>query len=191
MSPKDLSTIHFLNKILDSGVRVLKIEGRARSAEYVKTVTRCYNEAVLSVLDGSFGEEKITGWQNILSQVFNRGFWDGYYLGQKLGEWSHVYGSQASKKKIYCGKVTNYYDKIGVAEILIEAGELNLGSDILVMGPTTGVVESKVTEIRLENNQVVKAIKGDTCSIPLQNMVRRSDKLYLWADTTKGTNRKY
>lgn len=189
MSPKDLSTIHFLNKILDSGVRVLKIEGRARSAEYVKTVTRCYNEAVYSILDGSYGGEKISGWQNSLSQVFNRGFWDGYYLGQKLGEWSHVYGSQATKKKIYCGKVTNYYDKIRVAEILIEADELNLGSDILIMGPTTGVVESKVTEIRVENNQVVKALKGDTCSIPLGNMVRRSDKLYLWADITKGTTR--
>jgi putative protease len=188
MSPKDLSTIHFLNKILDAGVRVLKIEGRARSPEYVKTVTSCYNEAVNSIIDGSYGDEKITKWKERLSQVFNRGFWDGYYLGQRLGEWSHVYGSAATRKKIYTGKGTNYYDKIKVAEILIEAGELHVGDDILIMGPTTGVIETKVKEIRVDLKPVNKAVKGEKCSIPLDTLMRRSDKIYRWVKTSPVIN---
>lgn len=184
MSPKDLSTIHFLNKILDAGVRVLKIEGRARSPEYVKTVISCYNEAVNSIIDGSYGDEKIAKWKERLSEVFNRGFWNGYYLGQRLGEWSHVYGSAAKRKKIYTGKGTNYYDKIKVAEILIEAGELHVGDDILIIGPTTGVVETKVKEIRVDLKPVDKAVKGEKCSIPVDSLMRRSDKIYRWVETT-------
>jgi putative protease len=182
MSPKDLSTIHFLNKILDSGVRVLKIEGRARSPEYVKTVSACYNEAIHAIIDESFGKEKIENWTNRLSQVFNRGFWDGYYLGQPLGEWSHVYGSAATRKKIYAGKCTNYFDKIKVAEVQIEAGELKVGDEILILGPTTGVIEHKVKEIRVDLKQVNKAIKGDRCSIPIDQLLRRSDKIYKWIE---------
>ncbi|MFW5821591.1 MAG: peptidase U32 family protein [Bacteroidota bacterium] len=182
MSPKDLCTIHFLNKIIDAGARVLKIEGRARSPEYVKTVVRCYNEAVNAIINGNYNREKIDRWQNELQMVFNRGFWDGYYLGQKLGEWSHVYGSQATKKKIYTGKCTNYYDKIAVAEILVESGELSLGDDILIIGPTTGVVETRVKEIRVEHEPAAKAVKSQKCSIPVDTLVRRSDKVYKWID---------
>lgn len=178
MSPKDLSTIHFLNKILDAGVRVLKIEGRARSPEYVKTVTSCYNEAVNAILEGDYNEMKISQWQDRLKSVFNRGFWDGYYLGQRLGEWSHVYGSQATKKKIYTGKITNYYDQIKVAEILIEASELHVGEEILIIGSTTGVLEYRVKEIRVDRKKVSVAKKGDLCSIPMPELIRRSDKLY-------------
>lgn len=183
MSPRDLCTIHFLNKILDSGARVLKIEGRARSPEYVKTVVSSYNEAVNSIVDGTYGEEKIEFWKKELRKVFNRGFWDGYYLGQRLGEWSHVYGSQATKKKIYTGKCTNYYDRIGVAEILVEAGELKIGDEILIIGPTTGVLETKVNELRVEKETAEKAVKTQKCSIPVDQLVRRSDKVYRWVDT--------
>lgn len=182
MSPKDLSTIHFLNKIIDAGARVLKIEGRARSPEYVKTVVKCYNEAVKAIIYGNYNQEKIAEWQKELQMVFNRGFWDGYYLGQRLGEWSHVYGSQATKKKIYTGKCTNYYDKIAVAEILVESGEISLGDDILIIGPTTGVVETRVKEIRVEHEPTAKAVKSQKCSIPVDTLVRRSDKIYKWID---------
>lgn len=185
MSPKDLSTIHFLNKILDSGVRVLKIEGRARSPEYVKTVTSCYSEAVDAIIDGSFGEEKIEAWRNRLAQVFNRGFWDGYYLGQRLGEWSHIYGSQASHKKVYTGKVTNYFDKIQVAEVLIEAGELSVGDNLIITGPTTGVVETVVEEIQIDHKSVKGAKKGVRCSMPVKTHIRRSDKVYRLIETDR------
>jgi putative protease len=178
MSPRDLCTVHFLNKLLDAGVRVLKIEGRARSPEYVKTVVECYNEAVHSMIGGTYTPEKIAGWRERLSTVFNRGFWDGYYLGQRLGEWSEVYGSKATKKKLYIGKVTNYFTNIHVAEILCESGTLEVGDDILLMGPTTGVIETNVEEIRLELKNVNKAAKGDTFSIPVDTFLRRSDKLY-------------
>ena len=178
MSPKDLCTIHFLNKILDAGVRVLKIEGRARSPEYVKTVTQCYNEAVNSLIDGSYGAEKINEWKTRLSTVFNRGFWDGYYLGQKLGEWSHVYGSQATKKKIYIAKATNYFDKIKVAEFVVESGELNIGDQIIITGPTTGVVDAVIDEIQVDRKKVQTANQGERCSIPVGELIRRSDKLY-------------
>ena len=188
MSPKDLSTIHFLNKLLDAGVRVLKIEGRARSPEYVKTVTSCYNEAVESYVSGTFTREKINGWTERLGKVFNRGFWDGYYLGQRLGEWSEVYGSAATTRKTYIGKGTNYFDRIGVAEFLIETGEISIGDQILIIGPTTGVIETMIDEIRVNETNTEKAVKGETCSIPIKETVRRSDKLYKVVSRTPRKN---
>lgn len=182
MSPKDLSTIHFLNKIVDAGVRVLKIEGRARPPEYVDTVVSCYDEAVKSLTDNSFSEEKIKGWKQRLSTVFNRGFWDGYYLGQKLGEWSHVYGSQATKKKVYIGKGTNYFQKIGVAEFLVETGSLETSDEIIITGPTTGVIRLKVKEIRVDDKKVSRVLKGERFSMLVDEIVRRSDKLYKVVD---------
>lgn len=178
MSPKDLSTIHFLNKILDAGVRILKIEGRARSPEYVKTVVACYSEAVDAYLSGTFNKEKTELWEKRLSSVFNRGFWDGYYLGQRLGEWTDVYGSAATRKKSYLGKCTNYFDRIGVGEFSMETGELETGDEILIIGPTTGVIETLVAELRVDDKAVTKTIKGEKFSLPLPELVRRSDKLY-------------
>lgn len=178
MSPKDLSTIKFLNKVLDAGVTVLKIEGRARPAEYVKTVSECYNDAINAYLNNEFTQEKIDAWTERLSTVFNRGFWDGYYLGQKMGEWSHKYGSRATKRKLYIGKTTNYFSKIGVAEFLIESYDLKVGDDILITGPTSGVVQTKVKEIRVDLKNTEKAIKGELCSVAMPELVRRSDKLY-------------
>jgi putative protease len=178
MSPKDLMTIHFLNKMLDAGVSVFKIEGRARSPEYVKTVSKCYKEAIDAYNDNSFTEEKIEDWKERLSTVFNRGFWDGYYLGQRLGEWSHKYGSRATKRKIYLGKVTNFFSNLNVAEILVETGEIEAGDDFIIMGPTTGVYEGSVSEIRVDLNPAKKAVKGDKFSMKLESLVRRNDKLY-------------
>ncbi len=185
MSPKDLCTINFLNKVLDAGVRVLKIEGRARPPEYVKTVSESYNEAVLAYLDGTYNEEKISNWMNRLSAVFNRGFWDGYYLGQKLGEWSHKYGSRATKRKIYIGKTTNYFTKIKVAEFLIESHDLQVGDEILITGPTTGVVQLTVDEIRVDLKNTKIANKGVRCSVPVNTLIRRSDKVYKTVDAEK------
>ena len=182
MSPKDLKTIHFLNKVLDAGVSILKIEGRARSADYVKTVTSCYNEAIHAYLDGSFTREKIVDWETRLSAVFNRGFWDGYYLGQRLGEWSEVYGSRATRKKVYVGKGTNYFDRIGVAEVLVESGALRVGDAIMITGPTSGVIEMTIGELRVDERSVNKAVKGDRCSFPVEQVVRRSDKVYVMVD---------
>jgi len=178
MSPKDLKTIHFLNKLLDAGVRVLKIEGRARPPEYVKTVVECYNEAIQAYLSDQFTREKIENWDRRLSTVFNRGFWDGYYLGQRLGEWSEVYGSQATEKKVYLGKVTNYFSRIGVAEFLIETGSLQKGDRILITGPTTGTLNSIVDEMRIDETLADSVNKGDRFSSALPGPVRRSDKLY-------------
>ena len=178
MSPKDLKTIHFLNKLLDAGVSVLKIEGRARSAEYVKTVVSCYDEAIHAYVDGSFTREKIEDWDKRLATVFNRGFWDGYYLGQRLGEWSEEYGSRATLKKVYTGKVTNYFDRIGVAEVLVETGKLEVGDSIIIIGPTTGAIETSVKELRVNEVNCNTAEKGDRCSLPLEQPVRRSDKIY-------------
>ena len=178
MSPKDLKTIDFLDKILDAGVRVLKIEGRGRSPEYVKTVTRCYREAVESYVEGTFSPEKVAQWNEDLKTVYNRGFWDGYYLGRKMGEWSEQYGSQATHKKIYVGKVTNYYSKIGVAEILVEATPLEKGDKIYIIGPTTGVYEGSVEELRVDEKNTSIAKQGIVCSIPVAALLRRSDKLY-------------
>ncbi len=185
MSPKDLCTINFLNKILDAGVSVLKIEGRARPAEYVKTVSECYNEAINAYIDGSFGEEKINAWMERLSAVFNRGFWDGYYLGAKMGEWSHKYGSRATKRKMYIGKTTNYFTKINVAEFLIESYDLKVGDEILITGPTTGVIQTKVEEIRVDLKNTEAAEKGMLCSVPIDFLIRRSDKLYKVVDADK------
>lgn len=182
MSPKDLCTIGFLDKLIESGVRVLKIEGRARSAEYVKEVTACYDEAVRAIENGTYNREKTEVWRNRLSTVFNRGFWDGYYLGQKMGEWNTGYGSSAIKRKVYLGKITNYFTKLNVAEIKLENGDLNKGDIILVTGPTTGVIEYKVKEIRVDLSVTEKAIKGVLCSIKIKDHLRRSDKVYKWVD---------
>jgi putative protease len=183
MSPKDLCTISFLDQIIDAGARVLKIEGRARPPEYVKTVTRCYGEAAAAVADGTFGQEKVEGWMKQLETVFNRGFWDGYYLGQKLGEWSTTYGSAATKRKIYLGKVTNYFSKAGVAEIKLETGDLSAGDELLITGPSTGIVELTVGELRdASEKEAVKVLKGELCSVKTGETVRRSDKVFRWVD---------
>jgi len=182
MSPKDLCTIGFIDKMIGSGVRVFKIEGRARSAEYVKVVSSCYDEAVKSVCEGNYTVEKIAAWRERLSTVFNRGFWDGYYLGQRLGEWNSQYGSSAAKRKVYLGKVTNYFTKIGVAEIKLENGDLEKGETILIMGPTTGVIEHTVEEIRVDLKETGKALKGEFCSIRITDIIRRSDKVYSWVN---------
>lgn len=178
MSPKDLCTINILDKIINSGVKILKIEGRARSPEYVKTVSECYDEAITSYCEGTFSDEKIEKWMKRLSSVYNRGFWNGYYLGSKTGEWSNNYGSQSTKKKIYVGKNRNYFSKIKVAEFLVETGSVKIGDEILIIGPTTGVIETTIKEIRLNLISVNSAVKGDRVSIPVERIVRRSDKLY-------------
>ncbi len=178
MSPKDLCTISFIDKLIESGVRVLKIEGRARSAEYVKTVSECYHEALLSVCENSYSLEKIDNWKAKLSTVYNRGFWDGYYLGQKLGEWSNIYGSKATKKKVFLGKSLNYFSNIKVAEFIIETGSLKVNDEIIIIGPTTGVIETKAKEIRVNLEPVTSAQKGEKISISIGTIVRRSDKLY-------------
>ena len=183
MSPKDLCTIGFLDKMIDSGVRVLKIEGRARSAEYVKEVSSCYNEAVHAIENGTFSKEKTNEWRARLATVFNRGFWDGYYLGQTMGEWNTNYGSSATKRKVYLGKITNYFTKLNVAEIKLENGDLNKGDTILITGPTTGVVEYLVDEIRVDLKVAEKALKGELCSIKTPDFLRRSDKVYKWVDS--------
>ncbi len=178
MSPKDLCTIGFINKMIDAGVQVFKIEGRARSAEYVRTVCECYDEAVRAYVDNAYTPEKIEQWKERLSTVFNRGFWDGYYLGQRLGEWSEVYGSNASQKKVYIGKVTNYFNNLQVGEFKIEAYSLNVGDKILITGPTTGAIQTEAVEIRVELQSVGQAEKGLLCSVPVAEKVRRGDKLY-------------
>ena len=189
MSPKDLCTIGFLDQIIDAGARVLKIEGRARGPEYVKTVCSCYREAVDAITDGSYSEEKVKDWTTRLSTVFNRGFWNGYYLGQKLGEWSTSYGSSATKRKVYLGKISNYFKKLNVAEIKIETGDLSTGETIIITGPTTGVIEITVTELRDEQTiPAEKVLKGTLCSIPSKELLRRSDKVFKWVDASRGGN---
>ncbi|MGF7140288.1 peptidase U32 family protein [Roseimarinus sediminis] len=185
MSPKDLKTIHFLNKILDAGVSVLKIEGRARAPEYVKTVVSCYREAAEAYLQGTFNDEKIADWDQRLATVFNRGFWDGYYLGQRLGEWSKNYGSQASKRKIYIGKSLNYFANIKVGEFKIETQKISIGDKIMITGPTTGVIETVVNEIRVDLQKVDTAPKGAKCSILVGEKIRRADKLYKLVDASE------
>lgn len=180
MSPKDLCTIEFVDKIIDAGITVFKIEGRARSAEYVKKVTGAYRKAADAVLAGTYTPELITELKKEVSEVFNRGFWDGYYQGARLGQWSDVYGNKATKKKTYVGKVTNYFSNIGVAEILVETGEISVGNTLLMVGPSTGVVELKAEEIRVELQPVQKAVKGEFCSIAVPERLRRSDKVYLF-----------
>ena len=178
MSPKDLNTVSFLDKILDAGVRVLKLEGRGRSPEYVKTVASVYREAVNAWFEGEYNQEQIDQWNERLSKVYNRGFWDGYYLGRKTGEWTEEYGNQATVRKMYVGKVTNYYSNIQVAEIKIETNSLVLDDEIKIIGPTTGVYEDVVSEIRVDLKTVDEAVKGDICSVHVKELVRRGDKLY-------------
>lgn len=212
MSPKDLCTIGFMDKIIDAGVTVFKIEGRARSAEYVKRVASCYRRAADAVCDGTYTAELGIKLKEELAEVFNRGFWDGYYQGARLGEWSEVYGSKATRKKAYCGKVTNWFGRLGVAEILVESGSLNVGDKILVIGPTSGCIEYTVPEIRVDLKPVQEALKGTYCSVPIdwskvvpgareeaqglcgescdenacraieESRLRRSDKVYIWPE---------
>ena len=179
MSPKDLKTIDFIDKMIAAGVRVFKIEGRARGADYVDTVVRCYKEAIKAVEDGSFTDEHKAAWNERLSRVFNRGFWDGYYQGQLLGEWTKKPGSSATEKKTYCGKGIRYYSKLGVAEFKIEACELHRGDRILITGPTTGAVYATASEIRFDLRPVETAKKGWHISIPIPVKVRPSDKLFI------------
>ena len=178
MSPKDLKTIRFMDKMMEAGVRVFKIEGRARGPEYVHTVVSCYKEAIKSYLDGTLTEEKKDAWDERLKTVFNRGFWDGYYLGQRLGEWSKVYGSEATERKVYVGKGVKYFNNIGVAEFLIEASEISVGDKLLITGPTTGAVFTDLEEIRYELKPVQSAQKGQHISIKVPEKVRPNDKLY-------------
>lgn len=178
MSPKDLRTIHFMNKMMDAGVRVFKIEGRARGPEYVRIVTECYKEAVRAYCRGEFTEEKIADWDERLAKVFNRGFWNGYYLGQRLGEWSSKYGSGATRRKVYVARGIKYFDKIGVAEFEMECGSLHVGDEILITGPTTGAVMQKVEEIRVDLKPVEETRKGERFSIRVGEKVRASDRLY-------------
>ncbi len=182
MSAKDLCTIDFLDEMLKAGVSVLKIEGRGRSADYVFTTISCYREAIDAYQDGSYTKEKAVAWKERLATVFNRGFWDGYYLGRKMGEWSDVYGSKATKRKMYIGKGVKYFDKAGAAEFKMEAQTLEPGNEILITGPTTGVVQATVTEIRVNNLSTAIAVKGDTISIALDHKIRASDKLYKIVD---------
>ena len=185
MSPKDLKTIHFLNKMIDAGVRVFKIEGRARGPEYVATAVQCYSEAIDAICDGTYSEEKIADWDNRLNKIFNRGFWNGYYLGQRLGEWSSKYGSSATRKKVYVAKGVRYFSNIGVAEFYMESGELKVGDEIVITGPTTGAIIMKLDEIRVALKPVQKTVKGESFSIKVPEKIRPSDRLYLWEDTTK------
>ena len=178
MSPKDLKTIRFVDRMMSAGVRVFKIEGRARGAEYVDTVVRCYDEAIRSVLDGTFSEERKDAWDQRLSRVFNRGFWDGYYQGQTLGEWNDRPGSRATERKVYVGRGVRYYGKLQVAEFKIEAATLSVGDRILVTGPTTGALETEVSEIRFDLKPVTTAKQGQRVSIPIDRKVRASDKLF-------------
>ena len=178
MSPKDLKTIHFMNKMMDAGVRVFKIEGRARGPEYVRLVTECYKEAVRAYCNGTFDEKKVAAWDERLRSVFNRGFWDGYYLGQRLGEWSSKYGSGATKKKVYVAKGIKYFDKIGVAEFEMESGNLKVGDEILITGPTTGAVMQTIEEIRVDLKPVDETVKGERFSLKVNEKIRLSDRLY-------------
>lgn len=182
MSPKDLCTIDFLDKIIASGASVLKIEGRGRSPEYVQTTTRCYKEAVISVVNGTYTPEKVRQWKDELDQVYNRGFWDGYYLGRKLGEWSPVYGSAATKEKTFVGKVLHYYPKAKVAHIRVKAREISAGDSILFIGDRTGVVEQKVDSLWVNDKPREKVIQGEECTIKTVEPVRDGDNIYLWED---------
>jgi putative protease len=178
MSPKDLKTIHFMDEMIEAGVRVFKIEGRARGPEYVRTVVECYKQAIQSCLDGTFTEEKVQAWDNRLKTVFNRGFWNGYYLGQRLGEWSKNYGSEATERKVYVGKAVKYFSNINVAEFLVEASEIKLGDKLLVTGPTTGALFSTLEEARVDLKPVEVVRKGEHFSMKFSEKIRPSDKLY-------------
>lgn len=199
MSPKDLCTIEFMDKIIAAGVSVFKIEGRARSSEYVRKCASCYRKAADAVCSGSYTQELASSLKEELREVYNRGFWDGYYQGARLGQWNEVYGSRASRQKVYCGKVTNWFSKIGVVEILVESASLHLGDRILISGPTTGVIETSVQELRYDLKPVSECSKGCLCSIPIAPEALRSaidpsgesspasklrvgDKIYIWEE---------
>lgn len=183
MSPKDLKSIHFLNKMIDAGVTVFKIEGRARGPEYVATAVECYSEAIDAICCGTYSDEAVKAWDERLSRIFNRGFWDGYYLGQRLGEWSSKYGSSATRVKHYVAKGVKYFSRLGVGEFLMEAGELHVGDEIVITGPTTGALMITVDSIMVGCKPVEKAVKGDAFSIPVPAKIRPSDKLYRWDPT--------
>ncbi len=178
MSPKDLCTIDFLDEIADAGVKVLKIEGRGRAPEYVANVIKCYRNAIDAIEEGTYSKEKVIDWMKDLEKVYNRGFWSGYYLGQKLGEWSKGSGSHATQKKVYIGKGMHYFPKVNIGEFKIEAFDISIGDTILITGPTTGAKEMKVKEMFVNDVKGEKASKGDSCTIPLEFRIRPSDKLY-------------
>lgn len=183
MSPKDLKTIHFLDRMIDAGVRVFKIEGRARGPEYVKTAVECYSEAIEAICDGSYGADKVERWDERLATIFNRGFWDGYYLGQRLGEWSGKYGSSATRVKQYAAKGVKWFSKLGVGEFFMEGAELCVGDEVIITGPTTGALIVKVEDIRVDGKSVAKAVKGDSFSIAVPAKIRPADRLYRWLPT--------
>jgi putative protease len=185
MSPKDLCTLPFLDRVLASGVKVLKIEGRGRSPEYTKLTVSVYREAVDAIQAGTFTSEKVEKWMERLRSVYNRDFWDGYYLGRKMGEWTKKYGSQATKTKLFIGTITNFFAKINVAEIRMETHELKVGDEIMIIGPTTGVYEDTVKEIRVNLLPVEQTVKGELCSIPAHDIVRRGDKVYKIIEATE------
>jgi len=178
MSPKDLCTLPFLDKVVASGARVLKIEGRGRSPEYTKVTVAVYKEALKAIGEHTFTQDKIDNWMQRLRSVYNRDFWDGYYLGRKTGEWTKHYGSQATKTKLYIGQITNFFAKLNVAELKMETHELSVGDEIMIIGPTTGVYESTVSEIRVDLKPVPQTVKGEFCSFPVSETVRRNDKVY-------------
>lgn len=191
MSPKDLKTVHFLNKMVDAGVRVFKIEGRARGPEYVLRAVEVYNEALTAICDGTYATDAmIADWDARLAQVFNRGFWDGYYQGQRLGEWSRKYGSSATRVKQYIAKGVKYFSRIGVGEFIMEAGELNVGDEAVITGPTTGALIVKVEDIQVDGHSVSKAVKGDAFSIAVPTKIRPSDRLYKWVETENAPRHK-
>ena len=185
MSPKDLKTIRFIDRLMEAGVRVFKIEGRARGADYVDTVVRCYSEAIEAVLSGQFIEERKDAWDERLKSVFNRGFWDGYYQGQRLGEWTDKPGSAATEKKVYCAKGIRYYSKLQVAEFKVEAAPLHVGDRVLITGPTTGALYTTVQEIRYDLKPVDEARQGWRVSIPVDRKIRPSDKLFILTENDK------
>ena len=180
MSPKDLKTIHFLDRMVEAGVTVFKIEGRARGPEYVREAVECYSEALQAICDATYSEEKVAEWDERLGRIFNRGFWNGYYLGQRLGEWSKKYGSSATRTKVYAAKAIRHFPKIGIGEFQMEAGELHTGDEVVVTGPTTGALIFKVEELRVDLKPVALVKKGDRFSLPVPAKVRASDRLYLW-----------
>lgn len=183
MSPKDLKTIHFLNKMIDAGVTVFKIEGRARGPEYVATAVGCYSEAIQAIVDGTYSEERIAEWDERLRKIFNRGFWNGYYLGQRLGEWSSKYGSSATRVKRYAAKGVRYFSNIGVAEFLVENGTVKVGDEVVITGPTTGALILTVDELRVDLKAVPQAEKGQSFSMKVPSKIRPSDRLYIWEPT--------
>jgi putative protease len=182
MSAKDLCTIGFLDQVIDSGIVVLKIEGRGRSADYVYTVTECYREAIDSYYSGTYTAEKVTAWMKRLETVFNRGFWDGYYLGKTMGEWNDEYGSKATKKKIYIAKGQKFFERTSIGEFLMESHHLSLGEEIIITGPTTGFLQTVITELRVNDHSVEKVNKGETFTMKVSERIRPSDKLYKMVD---------